>query len=161
MRLILLFCLIVSIALPASAAEKAEEKKDIPYRLDRGLTKTEYLLFEGQFSAAIDEAGSVLARHPADPDAYTYRGFAYMKLGETAKAAENFRKALEVNPTHLGANKYLADTYLADGNVARAIEQLQVIRMTCGHADCEEQRALEAEIDKFKKGDLPVKEDKK
>ncbi len=133
---------------PAAAAQK-----EIPFREDAGLTKAEYLLSAGQFSAALDTAGEVLLRHPDNADAYTYRGYAYSRLGETAEAAKNFKKALLLNPTHLGANYYLAGLYLDSGDVQRAIEQLQVIRMACGHTDCEELRSLERDIDRFKRGD--------
>ncbi|MCK5518764.1 MAG: tetratricopeptide repeat protein [Alphaproteobacteria bacterium] len=126
----------------------------IPFREDSGLTKAEYLLSAGQFSAALNTADDVLARHPNNADAYTYRGYAYYRLGETAKASKNFKKALIINPTHLGANAYIAKIYLDKGNMARALEQMQVIRMTCGYMDCEELNMLKRNIDKYKRGDL-------
>jgi len=139
---VLLVCLMLSAALPARAAEP-----EIPFREDSGLTKAEYFLSAGKFSAALDTVGEVLERHPQNADAYTYRGYAYYRLGDVANAAKSFRTALLLNPAHLGANKYLGDMYLEAGDVARALEQLQVIRMTCGLTDCAELRALEGEID--------------
>jgi tetratricopeptide (TPR) repeat protein len=133
-------------------AVKTDTKTQIPYREDSGLTKTEYLISVGQYSAAIHTADDVLARHSQNADAYTYRGYAYYRLGDFAKAAGSYRKALILNPTHLGANKYLADMYLEAGDVSRALEQLQVIRMTCGNTDCAELNDLERSIDKFKQG---------
>jgi tetratricopeptide (TPR) repeat protein len=155
-RLFILFGLIFPAATPAMAGEQQE----IPYREDSGLTKAEYLLSVGQYSAAIDTANDVLVRHPDNADAYAYRGYAYSRLGESADAAKNFKKALELRPTHLGANKYLADIYLESGDVSRALEQLQVIRMSCGHTDCEELRALELEIDRARHGEFPKAADK-
>lgn len=146
--------LLVSLMLLAPGVSAAG--KEFPFREDSGLTKTEYLLTAGQFSAALDTANDVLKRHPNNADAYTYRGYAYYRLGETAAAAKNFRMALQVNPAHLGANKYLANIYLDAGDVSRALEQMQVIRMTCGHADCEELRSLERNIDQYKRGDKPA-----
>jgi Flp pilus assembly protein TadD len=142
---VLFACLVFSAATPAPAAET-----ETPFREDSGLTKAEYLLSAGQFSAALDTVNDVLQRHPENADAYTYRGYAYYRLGEVAKAAKSFRTALTLDPAHLGANKYLADMYLAAGDVARALEQLQVIRMTCGLTDCEELRTLEREIDQHR-----------
>ena len=136
------------ITVPALAAEK-----DMPYREDSGLSKAEYLLSVGKFTAALNTAKDVLKRHPNNADAYTYLGYAYYRLGEVEPAAKNFYLALKLNPTHLGANKYLADMYLDAGDVARALEQLQVIRMTCGHSNCAELDALELEIDRYKNGD--------
>ena len=142
-------------------ASPAFADKEMIFREDSGLTKTEYFLAVGQFSAAIDTAGEVLLRHPANADAYTYRGYAFARLGQNAEAAKNFKRALAIDPAHLGANKYLADIYLQSGDVARALEQMQVIRMTCGHTDCEELRALEIAIDQYKNGAKPEKQDKK
>jgi tetratricopeptide (TPR) repeat protein len=139
---VLLACLMLSAAIPALAAGN-----EIPFREDSGLTKAEYFLSAGQFSAALDTVNEVLKRHPQNADAYTYRGYAYYRLGDIANAAKSFRTALILNPAHLGANKYLADMFLEAGDVARALEQLQVIRLTCGLTDCAELRALESEID--------------
>jgi tetratricopeptide (TPR) repeat protein len=152
--ILLFFCLA---ALTLSSASFAADKEP-PFRADSGLTKTEYLLSAGQFSAALETAEDVLARHPNNADAYTYRGYAYYRLGETAAAVKDFRRALELEPTHLGANKYLADVYLEAGKVGQALEQMQVIRMTCGHRDCEELRSLASAIDKYKRGKKPEKE---
>lgn len=159
MRLItLLFCLIVMTAFPAAAEEEktpedAPAQRELPFREDSGLTKAEYLISAGQYSAAIDTASDVIRRHPGSADAYAYRGYAYMKLGQKTQAAKDLKAALQLKPTHLGANKYLADIYLEDGDVARAIEQSQVIRMACGQMDCEELRALQRAIDQSKQGD--------
>jgi len=154
-RTILLFCLMFFLGI--SVAFAAE--KELPLREDSGLTQTEYLLSAGQFSAALDTANNVLKRHPQNADAYTYRGYAWRHLGEIANAAKDFRMALMINPTHLGANKYLASMYLAAGDVARALEQLQVIRMACGLTDCEELRVLEREIDQHRRGPGAQKKD--
>jgi len=124
--------------------------RELILREDSGLTKTEYLLAVGKYTAAIDTANEVLTRHPSNADAYTYRGYAYARLGQTAEAARDFQKALTIDPGHLGANKYLADIYLQKGDVPRALEQMQVIRMTCGQLDCEELDELQREIDQYK-----------
>lgn len=161
MRLSIFAALLGLMLLPAAAQA---EKNEIPFREDSGLTKAEFLFTVGQYTAALDTVNDVLLRHPSNADAYTYRGYAYARLGETESAAKNFRKALEINPTHLGANKYLADIYLEEGDMSRALEQLQVIRMTCGNADCEELRALKRAIDLYKRGEAPAngaKKDKK
>ena len=150
---------LITLLFAASPAFSAD--KEMIFREDSGLTKTEYFLAVGQFSAAIDATCEVLMRHPNNADAYTYRGYALARLGQNAEATKNFKKALLIDPTHLGANKYLADIYLQSGDVSLALEQMQVIRMTCGQSDCEELHALQREIDQFKSGDKPAKEDKK
>ena len=84
-------------------------RRIVPFRTDAGLTKAETQISEEHYAQAIDTLGGVIARHPVNADAYTYLGYAYRKLGDDAKALENFRRAVQVDPQHLGANKYLAD----------------------------------------------------
>lgn len=140
-----LFLFLLSVPFAAGA-----DNKEMIYREDSGLTKAEYFLAKGKYSAALDAAGEVLQRRPNNADALTYRGYAEMQLGQTAEARKSFDAALKVNPTHLGANKYMADLYLAAGDIARAREQMQVIRMSCGRGDCAELDALQGAVDNFR-----------
>ena len=134
---------------------------EIIFREDSGLTKTEYLLAVGKYTAAIDTANEVLTRHPANADAYMYRGYAYTRLGQSADGVKDFQRALTIDPTHLGANKYLADSYLQAGDIPRALEQMQVIRMTCGQTNCAELDELQSEIDQYKSRSKEDKKDSK
>jgi tetratricopeptide (TPR) repeat protein len=120
------------------------------FREDSGLTKTEYFLANGKYTAAVDSANDVLTRHPLNADAYAYRGYAYAHLGQPKDALKDYKRALEIDPQHLGANKYLADAYLQKGDEARAMEQMQVLRVICGQSNCEELDELQAEIDQYK-----------
>ncbi|MBU6476028.1 MAG: tetratricopeptide repeat protein [Alphaproteobacteria bacterium] len=129
---------------------------EILFRQDAGLTNAEYYLANGKYSAAILAADGVLQRHPGSADAYTYRGYALDRLGQTDAAEKDFKSALAADPSHLGANAYLAEVYLQKGEVARAIEQMQVIRMTCGRTVCAELTAVESEIDRYKSGQKPA-----
>lgn len=124
--------------------------RNTPSRRDSGLTKAEYLLQRQNFAAALEETENVLIRHPDDADALTYAGYAYMNLGDPREAARLFRKALQADSTHLGANQYMGELMVMDGKVAGALDLLQVIRMVCGKTDCAEERALRAAIDKAK-----------
>lgn len=147
-----LFCAFFPLAsLPVFAEDGLALKAEIPYREDAGLSKAEYYIAKEKYSEAIAETAAVLKRHPRSADAYTYMGFAYDRLGDAKKAAEYFRRALLISPAHLGANKYLADIYLSEGNLALAMEQMQVIRLTCGNADCPELNALQSGINSFRK----------
>lgn len=152
-----LVCLLLA---PASvpAQEAAEEapvvhtRGEVPFREDSGLTKAEYYLATEKYAEALSEIALVLKRHPHSADALAYRGYALAQMGEHAKARDSLKKALLASPAHLGANKYLANLYLAEGKLAEAIEQMQVIRMTCGETDCEELNELERDINAYKSG---------
>lgn len=133
---------------PARAdVAKAEE---VPFRTDSGLITAEYYLATGKYTQALDVLGGVLQRHPQNADAYTYRGFAYHKLGDLKKARENYNRALIIDPKHLGANKYTASLYLAEDNLPKAMEQLQAILYVCAGMNCGEADELQNEINRYK-----------
>ena len=126
-------------------------KSNVPFREDAGLTKAEYFIAQENYTAALQESSAVIKRHPKSADAYVYRALSYKALGEDKKAQADLQKALAYQPTHLGANKYQADLYLENGETARALEQLQVLRMVCGTANCAELNALERDINAARK----------
>ncbi|HYD18054.1 MAG TPA: tetratricopeptide repeat protein [Patescibacteria group bacterium] len=148
---------------PAAAEEapEAKPKKNlVPFRQDSGLITAEYYLSTRKYAQALAVLSRVLERHPQSADAYTYRGYAYYRLGDKKRARENFAKAVAIDPTHLGANRYIAQSYLDAGDLSRALEQMQVIRMTCGPADCEELDELEAAVNRYRKGQRVSEEDR-
>ena len=159
MRLLILVALSFILVLPAFAEAPAPDvpkKAEVPFREDSGLITSEYYLATGKYAQALEVVAGVLARHPECADAYTYRGFAYEKLGDVKKAKEAYGKAIEINPTHLGANRYLAGLYLKEGDLARSMDILQVIRMTCGDVACQELDELQADLNHYKSGQREV-----
>ena len=161
MRALAVFILMLALSMPAFAAEPAPDvpkKTEVPFREDAGLITAEYYLATGKYAQAIDVAEGVLQRHPDCADAYTYKGFAYEHLGDVKKAKEAYAKAIEINPAHLGANRYLAGLYLKQGDLSKAMDILQVIRMTCGDVSCQELDELQADINHYRNGqrDAPI-----
>ncbi len=144
------FVFLIALLCATPALAGVSVKSEVPYRLDAGLTKAEYFLATEKYTEALKEIAAVLKRHPKSSEAFAYRGYAYMKLGDEKKAADSFRKALAIDPTHLGAHKYIADMHLEEGELALAMEELQALRLICGAADCEEITVLESRINKLK-----------
>lgn len=132
-------------------ASSASVADSVIFRTDSGLIKTEELLKSANYTAALQSSANVLMRHPRNADAYVYRGFAYYKLGQQQKAFESFKTAILINPSHLGANKYLANIYLDQGHTDRALEQLQALRIVCGSYNCAEIDILQREINNASK----------
>lgn len=144
------FMLSLSVVALAAGEEELHLRNDVPFREDSGLSKAEYFLAIGKYAEALDETALILKRHPQSADGWTYQGYAFYRLGDKDKARDSFRKALLISPTHLGANKYMANLYLEEGNLPQAIEQMQVIRLTCGNTDCEELNELQRDINAYK-----------
>lgn len=147
MRIISLSVLVLWVLFSVPAL--ADKKENVPFRADSGLISAEYYLATGKYAEALTVLGGVLQRHPNSADAYTYRGYAYDRLGDKSKARENYQKALLLEQDHLGANRYLAGIFLQEGDLTRALEQMQVIRMICGDTACEELDDLRSEINQF------------
>jgi tetratricopeptide (TPR) repeat protein len=145
-----LFALLAFLSVSAPVAAEVAKSDQVPFRTDSGLITAEYYLATGKYTQALDVLGGVLQRHPQNPDAYAYRGYAYHKLGDLKKARENYNRAIALYPTHLGANKYLADIYLAEGNLPKAMEQLQVILYVCAGMNCGEADELQGDINRYK-----------
>ncbi len=147
-----------SAPLQQQPAPEVPKKAEVPFREDAGLITAEYYLATGKYAQALEVIGGVIQRHPDSADAYTYRGFAFERLGDVKKAEENYKHAIEVEPTHLGANRYLAGMYLRRGDLNKAMDILQVIRMTCGDVACEELDELQADINHYRNGqrDVPL-----
>lgn len=144
----------------ATAEAQIIKRPEVPFRTDAGLITAEYYLANGKYMQAIDVLGGVLQRHPENADAYAYRGFAYQQMNEFKKAAQEYARALAIDPTHLGANKYVATMYLQAGSLARAMEQLQAIKLICAGTPCAEMDELESEINQFKRTGKTPKEKK-
>jgi Tfp pilus assembly protein PilF len=134
----------------AGEGDAMQKSADVPFREDAGLITAEYYLSTGKYTQALDVLGGVLTRHPDNADAYAYRGYAFQKLGDAAKAAQNYKKAITLVPAHLGANAYLGSLYLQAGDLARAMEQLQAILYVCAGQYCAEADELQNEINHYK-----------
>lgn len=151
---------LITCLLSATAQAEVTVRDNVPFRQDSGLTKAEYFISTQKYAQAINEAEGVVKRHGPNADAYAYAGLAYDRLGDTKKAFDNYRRALMVSQTHLGANTYMMQYYIANDNMPKAIEQLQVIRAVCGTAGCEELYEAESAINAAKRGEKPAKKEK-
>ena len=93
----------------------------------------------------------VAERNPADPDTHNLLGFSHRKLGDFGRAMIHYRRALELDPDHLGANEYQGELYLELKDLAKAEERLQrLAKMAACRGTCEEFRDLKRAIERYK-----------
>jgi tetratricopeptide (TPR) repeat protein len=90
----------------------------------------------------------VLTRQPDNPDVLNLMGFSERKMGEASTALMFYKKALDLQPTHIGANEYLGELYLELKQPDMAEQRLAVLQQVCG--SCEEYTELKEKIEKFK-----------
>lgn len=60
---------------------------------------------EGKMPEALEEFNRVVTENPNLPDAYYYRGLAYLASGKSAEAKADFQKLLELDPKHSNADE--------------------------------------------------------
>lgn len=106
------------------------------------------LIDDENYADAIPLLQKVVAKEPANADAYNYLGYANRKLGKRSEALGYYRKALSVEPEHFGANEYLGELYLEMKQLPQAEERLAVLQKACG--TCEEYENLKEEIEDYK-----------
>lgn len=145
--------ILAALFLLAGPAHAVEVRDNVPFRQDSGLTKAEYFIATKNYTEALAECEGVIKRQGPNADAYTYLGLSYQRLGDEKKARENYARALQLSPTHLGANAYYARMLLAAGDMPKALEQMQVLRAVCGVTECEELTELESAINRARKGE--------
>lgn len=122
---------------------KKEEARETDFQ------KAEYLIKGEKCEEAIPLLQKVVADNARDADAWNYLGFCTRKLGKKEEALGYYQKALALNPKHKGANEYLGELYLMMGDLAKAEQQLAVLKGLCPNG-CEELEDLEADIADYK-----------
>ena len=84
-----------------------------------------------KFEAAIEILQTALAEKPDDADLLNLLAYSQRKLGKFDAALENYLKALELDPTHRGANEYLGELYLQMDQPEMAEQRLKVLDDDC------------------------------
>ena len=102
----------------------------------------------GDYAGAVIILEKIVAKDPANADAFNLLGFSNRKLGNLDKALDYYTTALALNPNHVGANEYLGELYLEMSNLPKAQERLDVLTITC--SNCSETADLAKLIADFK-----------
>lgn len=116
---------------------------------DPNFTKAVTLVEAGSYGDAIPLLEKVVAAKPENADALNYLGFSYRKLEQFDMALNYYNQALELQPSHLGANEYLGELYLELGQLPKAEERLAVLDKACFFG-CEEYTELKEAIRDYK-----------
>ena len=106
--------------------------------------------YNGKFLVAIKHLELAARISPNNPDVYNLLGYSHRKLDQLEQAFDNYRKALNLDPLHLGANEYIGELYLRTNNIKKAEEHLEVLDDVCLFG-CDEYDNLKNAIEKYKK----------
>ena len=99
-----------------------------------------------------ERAASFLERaaesSPRNADVFNLLAYSYRHLDRLDDAFENYARALDLDPKHLGAHEYIGEAYLMVGDLAMAEAHLATLQDIC--AACEETEELAEAIAQFK-----------
>jgi tetratricopeptide (TPR) repeat protein len=81
------------------------------------------------------------------PDVATLIGYASRKLGRYDDAKIWYERALRADPSHAATWSYYGMWHAEQGNVLKATDDLEKVRLICGNTDCRPYRMLKEVID--------------
>jgi tetratricopeptide (TPR) repeat protein len=135
------------IALPGTAYALGTTSTPEPQQADL-YKQAEELIEDEEYANAIPLLQQSIKEKGEYADALNLLGYANRKLGDKAKALTYYTKALNMEPSHLGANEYLGELYLEMNDLPKAEERLAILKNACG--DCDEYHDLADEIEDYK-----------
>ncbi|WP_417828707.1 tetratricopeptide repeat protein [Thalassospira sp.] len=103
------------------------------------------LVDNGMYEMAIDKIEAMLEEDSENADLYNYLAYSQRKSGDFDSAAQNYERALMINPEHLGALEYQGELFLKTSNPQMAAENLARIEQLCG-TECAEYKQLASQM---------------
>jgi Flp pilus assembly protein TadD len=137
----LLLATLLLLAAPAvgNGTEEAAPSQNLDYQAGLEAIKV------SDWKRAIANLSVALVAEPTNADLRNWLGYAYRHEGRFDEAFDQYRAALQLEPTHRGAHEYIGETYLLTGNKAKAREHLAALERICG-TKCDEYRDLHKAI---------------
>lgn len=102
-----------------------------------------------RYPQAIKLLRAHVARSPNDADAFNWLGYAYRKSGQLDLAFTNYKRALSIDPKHLGVHEYLGEAWLQAGQPEKADEELRTLVTLCPNG-CEQRSDLQQAIAEYR-----------
>jgi tetratricopeptide (TPR) repeat protein len=99
--------------------------------LDPDFAAGKRAIVAGDWNGAIKALTSAGLRDDRNADIQNYLGYAYRRLRQLDPAMRHYQAALTLNPRHRSAHEHLGETYLVQGNLAKAEEHLATLERIC------------------------------
>ena len=133
---------------PALAADIAPRGPSTNERLDLARKAIE----AKDWSKALFELNQAAQAEPRNADVHNLLGYTYRKRAtpDLPKAFDHYKKALDLNPQHMGAHEYIGEAYFMDKKPAEAEKHLARLEAICGNKTCEEYSDLFKSIADYK-----------
>lgn len=127
-----------------STATKKRDQKSEQEFLD-GYRAARTLVLDGRYDEAIVAFRGL--GEDDHPDVANYIGYAERKLGHYQASKVWYERALAADPNHVRTWQYYGMWHVEQGNLLKAQDFLEKIRLICGNATCQEYRDLEGAME--------------
>ena len=114
------------------------------------LEKARKLVDQKKWKSAISELKKLSKTNKSNADVWNLLGFAARNSGDLKNSATYYKKALSIDPKHLGALEYQGELFLKLKQVDKAKKNLELLKNYCG-TSCAEYKDLDKDIKKYKK----------
>ena len=148
-RHLALAVLLGAIGAPSAAVAVGSDDTGGTDRTRSGYEQAVKLVEAADYEDAIRVLDGLERDESGNADVLNMLGYAHRKLGRVETAFDYYRRALAIEPRHLGANEYLGELYLETGELDKAEERLGELAIACP-SGCEERDELSEAIDAYK-----------
>jgi tetratricopeptide (TPR) repeat protein len=127
----------------ATSRKKPDKKSEQEFR--DGYRAARALVLDGHYAEAI--AAFHALNEDDHPDVANYIGYAERKLGHYQASKEWYERALASNPNHVRTWQYYGMWHVEQGNMLKAADFLERIKLICGSTDCQEYKDLKGAME--------------
>jgi tetratricopeptide (TPR) repeat protein len=125
-------------------SNKKSNKKSEQEFLD-GYRAARALVLDGHYEDAITAFRAL--NEDDHPDVANYIGYAERKLGHYYASKVWYERALAANPNHVRTWQYYGMWHVEQGNMLKAQDFLEKIKVICGTTECQEYRDLKGAME--------------
>jgi tetratricopeptide (TPR) repeat protein len=134
---------------PKDSGQKATKKKQLDRKSEQefidGYRAARVLVLDGKYEEGI-AAFKALGRDDS-AEVANYIGYANRKLGNYELAKVWYDKALAIDPNHVRTWQYYGMWHVEQGNMLKAADFLERIRLICGGTGCQEFQDLKGAME--------------
>ena len=138
------------IGAPPAAPAAGEDETSGTEETRSGYERAVELVEAADYQDALRILEELNREESGNADVLNMLGYAHRKLGRVEIAFDYYRKSLDIEPRHLGANEYLGELYLEMGELEKAEQRLGELAVACP-SGCEERSELSDAIAAYRK----------
>src|SRR5215831_11853536 len=116
--------------------KKKNQRTELQQQFINGYRAARALVLDGKYEEGI--AAFKALGHDDSAEVANYIGYANRKLGNYELAKVWYDKALAIDPNHVRTWQYYGMWYVEQGNMLKAADFLEKIRLICGGTACKE-----------------------